>query len=57
MIGAARGEFIFDNFYLTDMHLPGMAFGTEESSGCFDYRGAGEGLGIHAAVEWLGTQN
>ena len=32
-------------------------FATEESSGCFDYRGDGEGLGIHSAVEWLGTQN
>jgi len=32
-------------------------FGTEESSGCFDYRGEGEGWGIHAAVEWLGQQN
>ena len=31
-------------------------FGTEMSSGCFDYRGAGEGLGIHEAVEWLGSQ-
>jgi putative CocE/NonD family hydrolase len=32
-------------------------FGTELSSGCFDYRGAGEGWGIHNAVEWLGQQN
>jgi hypothetical protein len=32
-------------------------FATEESTGCFDYRGDGEGLGIHTAVEWLGTQN
>ena len=58
VIGAARGEFIFDNFLPHGYAFAQVAvFGTEESSGCFDYRGAGEGLGIHAAVEWLGTQN
>ena len=31
-------------------------FATEESTGCFDYRGDGEGLSIDSAVEWLGTQ-
>ena len=58
VIGAARGEVIFDNFLPHGYAFAQVAvFGTEESSGCFDYRGAGEGLGIHAAVEWLGTQN
>lgn len=58
VIGAARGEFIFDNFLPHGYAFAQVAvFGTEESSGCFDYRGAGEGLGIHAAVEWLGSQN
>ena len=58
VVGAARGEFIFENFVPHGYAFAQVAvFGTEESSGCFDYRGAGEGLGIHAAVEWLGTQN
>ena len=58
VVGAARGEFIFDNFVPHGYAFAQVAvFGTEESSGCFDYRGAGAGLGIHAAVEWLGTQN
>ena len=58
VVGAARGQFIFDNFLPHGYAFAQVAvFGTEESSGCFDYRGAGEGLGIHAAVEWLGTQN
>ena len=57
VIGAGRGEFIFENFVPHGYAFAQVAvFGTEESSGCFDYRGAGEGLGIHAAVEWLGTQ-
>ena len=51
------GEFIFQNFVPHGYALAQVAvFGTEESSGCFDYRGAGEGLGIHLAVEWLGSQ-
>ena len=57
VVGAGRGEFIFENFVPHGYAFAQVAvFGTEESSGCFDYRGAGEGLGIHAAVEWLGTQ-
>lgn len=57
VVGAGRGEFIFQNFVPHGYALAQVAvFGTEESSGCFDYRGAGEGLGIHAAVEWLGSQ-
>ena len=57
VVGAARGEFIFENFVPHGYAFAQVAvFGTEESSGCFDYRGAGEGLGIHASVEWLGTQ-
>ena len=56
-VSAGRGEFIFENFVPHGYALAQVAvFGTEESSGCFDYRGAGEGLGIHSAVEWLGTQ-
>ena len=58
VVAAGRGEFIFDNYvHLMGMHYQVSVFGTEESSGCFDYRGAGEGLGIHSAVEWLGQQN
>ena len=58
VVGAGRGEFIFENFIPHGYAFAQVAvFGTEESSGCFDYRGAGEGLGINAAVEWLGTQN
>jgi len=57
VVGAGRGEFIFENFVPHGYAFAQVAvFGTEESSGCFDYRGAGEGLGIHSAVEWLGTQ-
>ena len=57
VVGAGRGEFIFENFIPHGYAFAQVAvFGTEESSGCFDYRGAGEGLGIHAAVEWLGSQ-
>ena len=58
IVGGGRGEFIFDNFVPHGYAFAQVAvFGTEESSGCFDYRGAGEGLGIHSAVEWLGTQD
>ena len=58
VVGGGRGEFIFDNFIPHGYAFAQVAvFGTEESSGCFDYRGAGEGLGIHHAVEWLGMQN
>lgn len=57
VVSAGRGEFIYENFIPHGYAFAQVAvFGTEESSGCFDYRGAGEGLGIHAAVEWLGTQ-
>ena len=53
-----RGEFIYDNFVPHGYALAQVAvFATEESTGCFDYRGDGEGQGIHEAVEWLGTQN
>ena len=58
VVGSGRGEFIFDNYIPHGYAFAQVSvFGTEESSGCFDYRGAGEGLGIHSAVEWLGTQN
>ena len=57
VVGSGRGEFIFENFIPHGYAFAQVAvFGTEESSGCFDYRGAGEGLGIHSAVEWLGVQ-
>ena len=57
VVGAGRGEFIFENFVPHGYAYAQVAvFGTEESSGCFDYRGDGEGLGIHSAVEWLGSQ-
>ena len=57
-MSAGRGEFIYDNFVPHGYALAQVAvFATEESTGCFDYRGDGEGLGIHMAVEWLGTQN
>ena len=37
-------EFIFENFVPHGYAFAQVAvFGTEESSGCFDYRGAGEG--------------
>ena len=58
IVGAGRGEFIYENFIPHGYAFAQVAvFGTELSSGCFDYRGAGEGLGIHHAVEWLGSQN
>ena len=58
VISAGRGEFIHDNFVPHGYALAQVAvFATEESTGCFDYRGDGEGLSIHSAVEWLGTQN
>ena len=58
IVSAGRGEFIFENFVPHGYAFAQVSvFGTELSSGCFDYRGAGEGLGIHHAVEWLGTQN
>ena len=58
VVGAGRGEFIFENFIPHGYAFAQVSvFGTEESTGCFDYRGAGEGLGIHNAVEWLGKQN
>ena len=58
VVSAGRGEFIYDNFVPHGYALAQVAvFATEESTGCFDYRGDGEGLGIHMAVEWLGTQN
>jgi len=58
VVGGGRGEFIYDNFIPHGYAFAQVAvFATEESSGCFDYRGDGEGLGIHSAVEWLGTQN
>ena len=58
IVSAGRGEFIFENFVPHGYAFAQVAvFGTELSSGCFDYRGAGEGLGIHSAVEWLGSQN
>jgi predicted acyl esterase len=58
IVSAGRGEFIFENFIPHGYAFAQVAvFGTELSSGCFDYRGAGEGWGIHNAVEWLGQQN
>ncbi|MDA8622971.1 CocE/NonD family hydrolase [Candidatus Poseidoniales archaeon] len=58
VVSAGRGEFIYDNFVPHGYALAQVAvFATEESTGCFDYRGDGEGQGIHAAVEWLGNQN
>ena len=57
VVSSGRGEFIFENFVPHGYAFAQVAvFGTEESSGCFDYRGDGEGLGIHSAVEWLGSQ-
>ncbi len=57
IVSAGRGEFIYENFVPHGYALAQVAvFGTELSTGCFDYRGAGEGLGIHHAVEWLGSQ-
>jgi len=58
IVGGGRGEFIFENFIPHGYAFAQVAvFGTEYSTGCFDYRGAGEGWGIHHAVEWLGSQN
>lgn len=58
VVGGGRGEFIYDNFVPHGYALAQVAvFATEESTGCFDYRGDGEGLSIHAAVEWLGQQD
>ena len=58
IVSAGRGEFIYENFVPHGYALAQVAvFGTELSTGCFDYRGAGEGLGIHNAVEWLGSQD
>ena len=58
VVGAGRGEFIYDNYIPHGYAFAQVSvFGTEESSGCFDYRGEGEGWGIHHAVEWLGDQN
>ncbi len=57
VVGAGRGEFIFHNFVPHGYAFAQVSvFGTELSTGCFDYRGLGEGLGIHHAVEWLGSQ-
>ena len=58
VVSAGRGEFIFENFVPHGYAFAQVAvFGTELSTGCFDYRGNGEGLGIHHAVEWLGIQS
>lgn len=58
VVGAGRGDFIYENYVPHGYAFAQVSvFGTEESSGCFDYRGEGEGWGIHAAVEWLGQQN
>ena len=58
IVGAGRGEFIYDNFIPHGYAFAQVAvFATEESTGCFDYRGDGEGLSIHTAVEWLGKQD
>jgi len=58
VVGGGRGEFIYDNFIPHGYAFAQVAvFATEESTGCFDYRGDGEGLSIHTAVEWLGQQN
>ncbi|GIR77089.1 MAG: hypothetical protein CM15mP79_0260 [Methanobacteriota archaeon] len=40
VVSPGRGEFIFDNYVPHGYALAQVAvFGTEESSGCFDYRG------------------
>lgn len=58
VVGSGRGEFIYDNYISHGYAFAQVSvFGTEESSGCFDYRGEGEGWGIHQAVEWLGSQD
>ena len=57
VVGGGRGEFIYDNFVPHGYAFAQVAvFATEDSTGCFDYRGDGEGLSIHTAVEWLGQQ-
>ena len=57
VVGGGRGEFIYDNFIPHGYAFAQVAvFATEDSTGCFDYRGDGEGLSIHTAVEWLGQQ-
>ena len=57
VVSAGRGEFIYQNFVPHGYAFAQVSvFGTELSTGCFDYRGPGEGLGIHSAVEWLGSQ-
>ena len=38
------------------MLLPNKRVRNRAFTGCFDYQGLGEGLGIHHAVEWLDTQ-
>ena len=58
VVGGGRGEFIYDNFIPHGYAFAQVAvFATEDSSGCFDYRGDGEGLSIHTAIEWLGVQD
>ena len=43
VVGSGRGEFIFENFIPHGYAFAHVAvFGREESSGCFDYRGAGD---------------
>ena len=57
VVSSGRGEFIYQNFVPHGYAFAQVSvFGTELSTGCFDYRGLGEGLGIHSAVEWLGSQ-
>ena len=57
IVGGGRGVFIYENFVPWGYAFAQVAvFGTEESTGCFDYRGHGEQLGINAAVTWLGEQ-
>lgn len=57
IIGGGRGEFLYSNLISHGYAIAQVAvFATEESTGCFDYRGDGEGLGINTAIEWLGTQ-
>ena len=52
------GRFLIENFV---QHGFGVAqvsvFGTGESNHCMDLMGDDEQRGIHAAVEWLGTQS
>ena len=47
VVGAGRGEFIYDNFIPHGYAFAQVSvFGTELSSGCFDYRGAEKVLGF-----------